>query len=96
MLSRTHASVATSPALGLCGRRGGEIRRHCQEAARSNHGSNRRASPGSVPVTSQWCAQEADDQAARTYTMASWSPTWSRTIMKVCSMLLVAVRAPRV
>ena len=27
--------------------------------------SNRRASPVSVPVTSQWCAQEAADLAAR-------------------------------
>jgi hypothetical protein len=33
-----------------------------QEAARSN----RRATPVSVRVTSQWCAQEAADQAART------------------------------
>ena len=33
-----------------------------QEAARSN----RRASLVPVPVTSQWCAQEAADQAART------------------------------
>ena len=33
-----------------------------QEAARSN----RRASLISVTVTSQWCAQEAADQAART------------------------------
>ena len=53
--------------------------------------------PGSVPVTSQWCAQEVADQAARTPYMASWSPTWSRTIiMEVCSMLLAAVSAPRV
>jgi hypothetical protein len=37
-----------------------------QEAARSN----RRASPVSVRVTSQWCAQEAADQAART----PWPP----------------------
>ena len=59
--------ACTTP-LGLCGRRGGEIRRHCQEAARSN----RRASPGSVPVTSQWCAQEAVDQAAR------WSTHYSK------------------
>jgi len=55
-----------------------------QEAARSN----RRASLVSVTVTSQWCAQEAADQAARTPWEASWSPTWLRTIMKVCSMLL--------
>ena len=33
-----------------------------QEAARSN----RREDLSSVPVTSQWCAQEAADQAART------------------------------
>ena len=37
-------------------------RKRDQEAARSN----RRASLIPVPVTSQWCAQEAADQAART------------------------------
>ena len=36
------------------------------EAARSN----RRESPGSVPVTSQWCAQDGAGQTART----SWPP----------------------
>jgi len=34
-----------------------------QEAARSNRRETVPA-PGSVPATSQWCAQEADDQAA--------------------------------
>jgi len=73
----------------------GEIR--TQEAARSN----RRASLISVPVTSHsGAAQEAADQAARTPWPDGllWSPTWSRTIMfmKVCSMLLAAVSAPRV
>jgi len=41
-------------------------RKRDQEAARSN----RRASLISVTVTSQWCAQEAADQAART----RWPP----------------------
>ena len=41
-------------------------RKRDQEAARSN----RRESLVSVPVTSQWCAQEAADQAART----RWPP----------------------
>ena len=67
-----------------------------QEAARSN----KRASLIPVPVTSQWCAQEAADQAAyklRVHDgLLRWSPTCSRTIMKVCSMLLAAVSAPRV
>jgi hypothetical protein len=41
-------------------------RKRDQEAARSN----RRASPVSVRVPSQWCTQEAADQAART----PWPP----------------------
>ena len=55
-------------------------------------------SPSSVPVTSQWCAQEAADQTARTPRPSGGHnkvTTRSRTIMKVCSMLLAAVSAPR-
>ena len=50
---------------------------------------------GCSEVSVEWCAQEAADQAAR----APWPPgcqPWSRVIMKVCSMLLAAVSAPRV
>ena len=44
--------------LGLCGRRGGEIRR-----PRAQTGEP----PGSVPVTSQCCAQEGAGQALRVH-----------------------------
>ena len=71
----------------------GESESRSEEAARSN----RSESLVSVPVTPQWCAQEAADQAARApWPPVRWLPTWSRVIMKVCSMLLAAVSAPRV
>jgi hypothetical protein len=65
-----------------------------QEAARSN----RRASLVPVPVTSQCGAHKRLLTKLRVHhgLLIRWSPTWSMTIMKVCSMLLAAVSAPRV
>ena len=64
-----------------------------QEAARSN----RRESLVSVPVTSQWCAQEAADQAVRVHHgLPVANMVEGHQFMKVCSMLLAAVSAPRV
>ena len=61
-------------------------RKRDQEAARSN----RRASPVSVRVTSQWCAQEAADQAVTKPRVHDGllvaNMVERKTIMKVCSM----------
>ena len=66
-------------------------RKREQQAARSN----RSECLVSVPVTPQWCAQEAAGPSCA-YTSLLVANIMSRGIMKVCSMLLAAVSAPRV
>jgi hypothetical protein len=64
-----------------------------QEAARSN----RRESPRRVQFQRRLSGARKRLMTKLPYTMASWSPTWSRwSFMEVCSMLLAAVSAPRV
>jgi hypothetical protein len=63
-----------------------------EEARRSNR---RESLDVSVRVTSQWCAQEAAVTKLRVHHGLLVANIWSRTIMKVLSMLLAAVSAPR-
>ena len=74
--------------LGLCGRRGGEIMRPRAQTGESLI---------SVPVTSQWCAQDGAGQPART----AWPPRLvtlveGHHVMRMLYMLRAAVRASRV